>query len=471
MSLPTPESLLPGIAAVEQALALLEAQFAARSFQAASADGTVKATANGLVEMTSVEIAPSQLALGAGPLATKVLVVCTQALANAAADSLPRAATAGPTYNLPGFVSASQPPPADSGFDRVVGGIRAAEPAIILAIQGRRFQGLDGVVTAEVDGTLVPRKLSYTELPDEAAILELATVGALNTAIFKAKNLFEDVVGPVVDDPKPRPRFAEVRTRCLLVVENASTLRASDEKLRARLASLGFAVDVGKAPSVVTADANGRGLVVISESVDPADVGTKFTNAAVPMVVCEPVQFRDLKMTGGVWGTDKGDATNQTKLQITAGHPLAAGLSGQVTVVTAAAKFIWGNPASAARKVAAIVGSTTKWGIFAYDTGETMVGMNAPSRRVGFFVGQDTPALLNDDGWKLFDAAVRWATAAKALLTVKNVASLTPGDAALKQRLEQQHGLEVLLRNEGDTKTSDLFEMRVHVIAESISST
>src|SRR6185436_4801448 len=154
--------------------------------------------------------------------------------------------------------------------------------------------------------------------------------------------------------------------RCLLVVENASTLRASDEKLRARLASLGFAVDVGKAPSVVTADANGRGLVVISESVDPADVGTKFTNAAVPMVVCEPVQFRDLKMTGGVWGTDKGAATNQTKLQIPAGHPLAAGLSGQVTVVTAAAKFIWGNPASAARKVAAIVGSTTKRGIFAY---------------------------------------------------------------------------------------------------------
>src|SRR5207248_2450111 len=113
--------------------------------------------------------------------------------------------------------------------------------------------------------------------------------------------------------------------------------------------------DLKKAPSSATADANGRTLIVISESVDPVDTGTKFLNSAVPMVVLEPVSFRDLKMTAGVSGTDEGTATSQTKLQITAGHPLAAGLSGQVTVVTAATTFSWGNPATAARKVAAIV--------------------------------------------------------------------------------------------------------------------
>jgi hypothetical protein len=471
MSLPTPESLLPGLAAVEHALALLEAQLAANSFAASSADGAISASANGVVQMVSLQIDPGQLAMGAPALAGKVLLVCGQALAAANADSAARAALAAPGYTLTGIPSASSPPPADGGFDRVVGSLEAARPAILEAIRGRRFQGVDGPVTAEVDGGLGLRALVYAEPLPDAGSLALATTAAINAAIFRAKNLFEDTTSIVVDDPTARPRFADVRPRALLVVENAGSLRASDEKLRARLTGLGFSVDVGKAPAVVTADSNGRGLVVISESVNPSDVGTKFTNAAVPMLVLEPVSFRDLKMTGGTWGTDKGDATNQTKLQITAGHPLAAGLSGQVTVVTAASKFVWGNPAAAARKVAAIVGSTTKWGIFAYDTGETMVGMNAPARRVGFFAAADTSASLNDDGWRLFDAAVRWATASKALLTVKTITPLSTGDEAIKRRLEDRHGLEVLLRLEGDSKTSDLGDMRVHVISESISST
>ena len=56
--------------------------------------------------------------------------------------------------------------------------------------------------------------------------------------------------------------------------------------------------------------------------------------------------------------------------------------------------------------------------IFAYDTGESMVSMNAPARRVGFFPAKDTFNSLTTDGWRLFDAAVKWATAAKALFTV-----------------------------------------------------
>jgi DNA-binding protein YbaB len=471
MSLPTPESLLPGLAAVENALAVLQAQLALGTFSASSSDSTISASANGLVQMVSVSIDPGQLAQGGATLARKVLPVCAQTLAAANAASAPTAFQAAPGYNLPGIPSASQPPLPDGGFDRVVGSIRAATPAILAGIRQKRFQGVDGVVTAEVDGALVLQRLLYNDpLPDETA-LALATVSAINSAILKAKNLFEETASDVVDDPAPRPRFADTRTRALLVVEDASTLRSSDEKLRARLASLGFIVDIAKAPSVVTSDANGHGLVLISESVNPADVGTKFLNSAVPMVVCEPVSFKDLKMTAATSGTDFGTATSQTKLQITAGHPLAAGLSGQVTVVTGNSTFVWGNPSSAARKVASIVGSTTKWGIFAYDTGEAMVGLNAPARRVGFFVGQDTPGLLKDEGWRLFDAAVTWATAAKALLTVKTASPLSAGDDALKRRLEDRHGLEVLLRLESDTRTNDLGDVRVHVISESISST
>jgi hypothetical protein len=113
------------------------------------------------------------------------------------------------------------------------------------------------------------------------------------------------------------------------------------------------------------------------------------------------------------------------------------------------------------------VGETNQWGIFAYDTGDAMAGINAPTRRVGFFAGKDTPAVLNENRWRLFDAAVRWATAAKALISV-GAGAMIPGDLALKVRLEKQHGLEVLVRTDGNTKTNDLHDLRVHVISESV---
>ena len=474
MPLPTADSLLPGVVSTDRALSLLEASFLAQQFSSASADNKVAAVANGMVELASLTIDPGELAQGANPLAGKTLLVCGDALARANADSAPKAAAQAGNYNLPGVAGVALPPPTDDGFDVTVARALAAQPGIVESLRQLRFEATDAMVRAVVDGTLALRVLEFSSLPAQVMSLQAATVAAINTAIRKAKNLFEATASQVVEDTnqgRPVPVTVDARPLALLVTENVSTSSASDAALKARLAGLGFNVEIRKAPSSATADANGRALIVISESVDPNDVGTKFVNAVVPMVVCEPVSFRDLKMTGGTWGTDKGDATNQTKLQITAGHVLAAGLSGQVTVVSAATKFVWGNPAAAARKVAAIVGSTTKWGIFAYDTGETMVGMNAPARRVGFFAGKDAPALMNASGWALFDAAVRWATAAKALLTVKTSSPLTPGDAALKQRLEDRHGLEVLLRLEGDTRTNDLADLRLHVISESVSST
>jgi hypothetical protein len=41
---------------------------------------------------------------------------------------------------------------------------------------------------------------------------------------------------------------------------------------------------------------------------------------------------------------------------------------------------------------------------------------------------------------------------------------------AVKDRLQSRHGLEVLVRIDSDTKTSDLRDMRVHIISESVDS-
>jgi DNA-binding protein YbaB len=475
MALPTPETVFPGILTIDRAIAVLDAAQAALQNSVSSADGNFSATANGDVSLADVTL--TQAVFDAGDpiaLATGAIAVCSQALATANTNTSAAATAAAATYSLPGLPALGSPPPTDSGFDLTVGAALGIAPAVAAAVRQATFEGSNSFVRAQVSGALELVVLQlFTPLPGSKDALESAFVDAVNTAIIKAKNLFDPTARAVVDAATVPgvPARTDLRPSALFVVENVATLRPSDELLRARLVSLGFDVEVRKAPSSTTADANGRTLILISESISSGDVGTKFTNSTVPLIACEPAILDDLKMTGtnASPGPDFGTELHETQLQITGGHPLAAGLSGLVTVTTAQGTYTWGNPSSSAIKVAGIVGKTNEWGIFGYDTGASMVGMNAPARRVCFFPNADVPATFNDNGWALFDAAVRWATAAKALLTVGN-ATLVAADAAMKARLESVHRLEVLVRVGTDTKTSDLADLRVHIISDSIAN-
>jgi hypothetical protein len=48
--------------------------------------------------------------------------------------------------------------------------------------------------------------------------------------------------------------------------------------------------------------------------------------------------------------------------------------------------------------------------LFGYEKGTPMVGLAAPARRVGLFLGDTNAAGLTAEGLALFDAAVRWAS-------------------------------------------------------------
>jgi RHS repeat-associated protein len=198
-------------------------------------------------------------------------------------------------------------------------------------------------------------------------------------------------------------------TQALFVV-GSTTLNAGDAALKARLEGMGLTVTVKDAPSAVTADAIGKVLVLISGTVVSGDVGVKFRDVTVPVIVLEPLLFDDMKMTGTAQGTDYDVLNSQTQVSIfTPGHPLAAGLTGTVTVNTSPIIFSWGNPSTGAIKAATLVGNPGRATSFGYAGGTSMVGMNAPARRVGLFILNDNATSLTADGWKLFDAAVGWA--------------------------------------------------------------
>ena len=75
--------------------------------------------------------------------------------------------------------------------------------------------------------------------------------------------------------------------------------------------------------------------MVISSTVTPTAVGTKFRTVAVPVVTWESGLYTNMGMTGST-NKDFGTLTKQTQVKITnPAHPLGAGLSGTVTVVAA----------------------------------------------------------------------------------------------------------------------------------------
>jgi glucose/arabinose dehydrogenase len=194
----------------------------------------------------------------------------------------------------------------------------------------------------------------------------------------------------------------------LFVVGN-TTLNSGDAAVKTQLESLGFAVTIKSASASTTADANNKGLIVLSSTGNSSDVNTKFRTTLVPVLAWESAVFDDLGMIGTA-SSQRGTTGSQTQVKIiNAGHPMAAGLSGNVTVTNSASTFSWGRPNTNAARIATLTGDTSKFVIFGYEKGAVMPGLTAPARRVGLFMENTTAANWNNQGRTLFNAAVKWA--------------------------------------------------------------
>jgi hypothetical protein len=205
--------------------------------------------------------------------------------------------------------------------------------------------------------------------------------------------------------------FAKFRPTALFVVGN-TTLSAGDTAIRNRLQSLGFAVTIKSGPAVVTEDGLPTDLIFVSSTVASGDVGGKFTYIPVPVITCEGWILDDMAMTNYVAGSDYGNTASQTQLALDVGSSdlMSGGLSGTQALTSSGKTYNWGRPYASAVRVAHLTSDTTKSSIFRYETGALMSdNIMAQSRRVGFFLWDDTATALTTNGWKLFDASVKWA--------------------------------------------------------------
>lgn len=194
-----------------------------------------------------------------------------------------------------------------------------------------------------------------------------------------------------------------------ILIVGAKPLQRADNQLHDTLVAAGLQVeDVLDGMSSAAAAADAR-LVVISYSIESANVRGKFNDAKVPVIVMEHVLLDGLGMTSA---SGHGWLHNVSQLTITGppSNPLAAGFTGDVTVFTSPGGVFWGEPAPTAIKIANAKG-TNRTVLFGYEAGVMMVSKPAPGRRLLFFLGAhlDNAPALNADGLKLLRAAIDWS--------------------------------------------------------------
>jgi hypothetical protein len=196
-------------------------------------------------------------------------------------------------------------------------------------------------------------------------------------------------------------------SKTALLVTDSLNLRPSDNLVKQRLESLGFQIMVALDSTVQPSHTEGKQLVVISSNSASTKIGSRLRDVTVPILCWEPYLYDDLGMTGSVATVDYNWITSQTAIHINGtSSPLAGGMHSLQTVYNAAESMTYGVPAQGAHVIATVNNQAC---IFKYRKGGQMVGMSAPAPRVGFFMGNEGPSALNTNGWKLFDAAVKWA--------------------------------------------------------------
>jgi hypothetical protein len=211
----------------------------------------------------------------------------------------------------------------------------------------------------------------------------------------------------------------------LFIDANDATMQPSDDLLKAFLESLGHTVtyldddtaEINMENAAATVD-----LVFISESVGSAKVQNKITGIETPIVTCEAWGYEEMGLTAV--GTGEGLAVESNDIEIVKpGDPLAAGLSGTVTVLTAItggrgdARFTKGVAGQNATVVAraTLSDGVTYDVIWVYEKGAilpTPPADGSPQRaggiRVCFGFDEQSVQLWNDNAYALFTAAINF---------------------------------------------------------------
>jgi hypothetical protein len=168
--------------------------------------------------------------------------------------------------------------------------------------------------------------------------------------------------------------------------------------------------------------AEGFDVVILSSTMASNSIRDKYENTSVGVVNWENALMGSA--TAGNFmmsesGGNQNGISERTQINILdSAHPLAAGLSGTVTVFNNPqwTQYGLGGLGDGVALIAEATENPDEHSIFAADVGDALLGdgsdgfpASAAGRRVMFFLSDQGFSDLTDDGVKLFDAAVQWA--------------------------------------------------------------
>jgi hypothetical protein len=200
---------------------------------------------------------------------------------------------------------------------------------------------------------------------------------------------------------EPTTTTTESRRDSALLVVGSTTLNAGDLAARDRLTAAGYTVHVlddnVASPNVV------EDLVLISSSVSSGTVAGTYRQTPVPVLLYKPWIYDDMAMVSA-YGASSGRSVTISN----SASPLAADLTGTVSVTSRWGSIGWGSPAASAEVVATASGRAA---LFAYVTGDLLAdGTAAESCRLALPFSHNTLATATAQGNALLDAAIAWAS-------------------------------------------------------------
>jgi large repetitive protein len=206
------------------------------------------------------------------------------------------------------------------------------------------------------------------------------------------------------------------RYNILLVVGNSAELNRSEQQIQARLESNGYHLLIIN-DTLEKDELNGIDLIIVSKTVNSKSVGTRYKNVTCGFMTWEDNlqmrQFMGFSNNDGSGGTAWHSKNQTWNVLSSAPNYLRAGITGEVAVFKEADEMTYSPNESTVPKSATVVAELYPGDYhktyYVFEKGSILGdGSVAKGRRIYFGLYDDTFRTLNDNGLKLFDAAVVW---------------------------------------------------------------
>ena len=192
---------------------------------------------------------------------------------------------------------------------------------------------------------------------------------------------------------------------------DVGVILSHDSVMIKHLEEMGFTVTPKHSVELTGAEAADYDYIYMSETNGSVNIKDKFIDAPNPIMSCEMWIGDEMGFTGPEKNVDNGNKEYVYKEIniVTPNHPIAAGLSGVVPVLSAKGIIAFGKPGGDVTIVASAPDDPQTAFIYVYEKGaKNKLGNTVPGLRVWHYWFANQEEIATDDAWKIWEAAVRY---------------------------------------------------------------